>query len=118
LKNEKLKPFQRRKLLEKSDVHISNLIDKEVGISGNLDSVDKTIQHLDPSLSDMELMEIWNLIYDKHGCRIPDFREKWEREFLMEECTIPDEVDQNINSLELPDFLKRKKDFVVKNLGW
>ncbi len=44
--------------------------------------------------------------------------QKVKRKFLTEECNIPDEVDQNINSLELPDFLKRKKDFVVKNLGW
>ncbi|MGM1056310.1 MAG: hypothetical protein ACQEWG_10545 [Bacteroidota bacterium] len=94
------------------------MIDEKVGIGGNLDSVYKTIQHLDPSLSDIELIEIWNSIYDKHGCRIPVFREKWNREFLKDEVIVPDEVNQTINSLELPDILKRKKGFVVKNLGW
>ena len=78
--NEKLKPFQRRELLTKSEDFISRIINEETMNGIKLDSIDKNIQHLDSNNKDSELIEIWNNFYDKYGCRLPQFKDKWERE--------------------------------------
>jgi hypothetical protein len=70
-KNERLKPFQKKKLLELSEGYISNLIDEEMRFRTPLEMIDTNLQYLDSSHTDLELMEIWNGIYDKYGCRIP-----------------------------------------------
>jgi hypothetical protein len=50
----------------------------------SLDKVDKTLSHLDSSLTDLELMESWNEIYDKYGCRMIPFKDKIERELMLQ----------------------------------
>lgn len=37
---------------------------------------------LDPNMTDEEMMEVWNTFYDEYGYRIPEFKEKWEKDFL------------------------------------
>ena len=37
---------------------------------------------LDDNLTDYELLEIWNRIYEESGYLIPEFRDKWERNLL------------------------------------
>ena len=40
---------------------------------------------LDTNLTDYELLEIWNPIYEKYGFLIPDFKDKWENKYLKED---------------------------------
>jgi hypothetical protein len=40
------------------------------------------IPYMDSKLSDIELMEIWNEIWDKWGCVIDEFKDKWLKEKL------------------------------------
>jgi hypothetical protein len=37
---------------------------------------------LDKNLTDYELLEIWNPIYEEYGYLIPEFKDKWERSLL------------------------------------
>jgi hypothetical protein len=50
--------------------------------SSSLSSEDKQIRglvsELDSSLTDLELLEIWNPIYEEFGYMIPEFKDKWE----------------------------------------
>ncbi len=79
-KNEKFKPFERRKLLSQSEEIISQLVNEETKKFGSVENIDKSIENLDCSLTDLELMEIWNNLYDKYGCRFKPFKDKWVRE--------------------------------------
>jgi hypothetical protein len=53
---------------------------------------------LDSESSDIELLGIWNKMYEKYGYLIPDFKDKWERTYLK----IPKETfkPSNINKYE------------------
>ena len=79
-KNEKFKPFERRKLLSQSEDLITQLIDEETKRMGSIENINKDISVLDCSLSDLELKEIWNNLYDEYGYRFDRFKDKWERE--------------------------------------
>ena len=75
-----MKPFQRRKILELSEGYISELIDEEMRFGTPIEMIDKELIHLDSSLTDLELMEIWNTIYDEYGMRIPQLQNRWFRD--------------------------------------
>lgn len=65
---------------------------------------------LDPILSDEELVEEWNRIYEQVGYRHPDLRDKWEKEYIRDYYPDDDEsLDSGVGKLEIPDFLKKKK---------
>jgi len=63
-----------------SEGYISNLIDEETRFGTPLEMIDTNLQYLDSSYTDLELMEVWNRIYDKYGCRIPQLEERWCRD--------------------------------------
>ena len=50
--------------------------------SSSLSTEDKQrrglVSELDSSLTDLELLEIWNPIYEEFGYMIPEFKDKWE----------------------------------------
>jgi hypothetical protein len=105
-------------LLKLSEDYVSNLIRKESQIGIQLDSIISKICFLDPSQTDLELMEIWNELYDKYGNRMEKFKKHWERENLKsigkEYGQLKDEV-MNASPLkvELPHF----KIKLVDNMG-
>ena len=77
--NEKLSQRNRERILMESEVHLNEVtsslpqpIEEQIrmGVIGELDS----------SLSDYELLEQWNTIYDEYGYLMSEFSEKWERE--------------------------------------
>ena len=41
-----------------------------------------TKQELDNSLTDLELKDIWNEMYDNYGYLMSDFKDQWEKEQL------------------------------------
>lgn len=79
--NEKLSQKNRETLLNKSENYLSSIyqslplsLDEKInrGISNGLDG----------SLTDFELLDEWNSMYERYGYLIPDFKDKWEKKFL------------------------------------
>lgn len=89
------------------------MIDEETRIHKNIERIDKNLIHLDPSLSDLELMEIWNEMYDVYGVRMLPFRDKFERELVSEFNREQEKYNTDIQTegikLKLPDFLTRRR---------
>ena len=108
--NERLKPFQRKKLLELSEGYISNLIDEESQFGRSVDLIDKCLVQLDNSLSDEELKEYWNLIYDRYGMRIPQMERRWYRDNEIPDIGEVGGVSEPINS-KVVEYLNSKKGF-------
>ncbi len=81
LRNERITKKQRKTLLIESENFESPLDIKFH--KPNPHSPPHPFYHgfdLDPSLSDEELMEEWNEIYDRYGYCYPQFKDQWERE--------------------------------------
>jgi hypothetical protein len=75
--NEKLSKTHRNLLLTESKSHLGLIYH-----SSSLSTEDKQrrglLSELDSSLTDLELLEIWNPIYEEFGYMIPEFKDKWE----------------------------------------
>jgi hypothetical protein len=75
--NEKLSKTHRYQLLNESKSHLGLIYN-----SSSLSTEDKQrrglVSELDSSLTDLELLEIWNPIYEEFGYLIPEFKDKWE----------------------------------------
>lgn len=108
---DRLKPFQRRILLDRSEEYIDEI--KNI-IYPNNQSFEKTMNgpdYLDPDHHDTELMEHWNDIYNQHGCLIEDFKSKWEREFIGNQMEFGDKKDESksLEPLKIEWLEKRKR---------
>ena len=102
--NEKLSRKNRETLLNKSENYLCSIyhslpmsLDEKInrGISNGLDG----------SLTDLELLDEWNSMYERYGYLIPDFKDKWEKKFLKEDTKSykPSNVkkfESKINELE------------------
>lgn len=75
--NERLSKTHRNQLLNDSKSYLGLIYN-----SSSLSTEDKQrrglVSELDSSLTDLELLEIWNPIYEELGYMIPEFKEKWE----------------------------------------
>ena len=75
--NEKLSKRDRKTLLINSKNYLGLIYN-----SSSLSTEDKQrkglVSELDSSLKDLELLEIWNPIYEEFGYLIPEFKDKWE----------------------------------------
>jgi hypothetical protein len=75
--NEKLSKRDKTTLLTNSKNYLGLIYN-----SSSLSTEDKQrrglLSELDSSLTDLELLEIWNTIYEEFGYMIPEFRDKWE----------------------------------------
>jgi hypothetical protein len=108
-KNEKLKPFERKLLLEKSEEPISEVFETMKKRGLRVESL-PIVNHLDSKLSDFENVEIWNYMYNNYGYLMTTFKNKWEKERLKG-------VSKEKNSFVLPNFLASKKPTMVQGLG-
>lgn len=99
--NEKLSRRNRETLLTKSEDYLGSIyhsipisLDKKInkGITSELDS----------SLTDIELLDIWNPLYESYGYLIPDLKEKWEKRYLLNEPKTKkvSKSDSNFNLFE------------------
>lgn len=79
-KNDRLTKKDRRELIRKSEDYFQTVIHQygKRKIPSDLPS------ELDPTFTDLEMMEIWNDFYDNYGSRFPEFRKQIERESLRE----------------------------------
>ena len=73
---------------------------------------------LDPSWNDIELMGIWNEMYDSCGNYFPQFKDQWEREqtrgfnkhFKENKCRDKDKSNiKDENTSKIQEFLKSKR---------
>jgi hypothetical protein len=75
--NEKLSKTHRNQLLNESKSYLGLIYNSFL-----LSTEDKQrrglVSELDSSLTDLELLEIWNPIYEEFGYMIPEFKNKWE----------------------------------------
>lgn len=75
--NEKLSKRDKTTLLTNSKNYLGLIYN-----SSSLSTEDKQrrglVSELDSSLTDLELLEIWNPIYEEFGYMIPEFKDKWE----------------------------------------
>ena len=90
--NEKLKQSNRERLLKESEVHLNEVtsslpqpIEEQIRMG--------VIDELDSSLTDYELLELWNVMYDEYGYLMSEFSEKWEKEMMG---TIPPQKTPSI----------------------
>ena len=102
--NEKLSRRNRKELISKSEVYL-NKIFNSIHLTEE-EKINKGITNgLDSNLTDYELLEIWNPIYEKYGFLIPDFKDKWESRHLKEDSNFIktsniDKFESKINELE------------------
>jgi len=79
--NEKLKQSNRERLLRESEIHLNEVtsslpqpIEEQIRMG--------VIDELDPSLTDYELLEQWNKMYNEYGYLMSGFSEQWEKEMM------------------------------------
>jgi len=102
--NEKLSRRNRKEFISKSEVYL-NKIFNSIHLTEE-EKINKGITNeLDSNLTDYELLEIWNPIYEKYGFLIPDFKDKWESRHLKEDSNFIktsniDKFESKINELE------------------
>jgi hypothetical protein len=80
---------------------------------------------LDSGLTDLELLDEWNSIYERYGYLIPELKERWEKRYLKEvqpSNKIPkqDKFEYKLTGLEFRirqlEILLNKRRF-VENMG-
>ena len=82
--NEKLSRKNRKELISKSEVYL-NKIFNSINLTEE-EKINRGITNgLDSNLTDYELLEIWNPIYEKYGFLLPEFKYKWESKHLKED---------------------------------
>ena len=82
--NEKLSRRNRKEFISKSEVYL-NKIFNSIHLTKE-EKIRKGITNeLDTNLTDYELLEIWNPIYEEYGYLISEFKDKWESKRLKED---------------------------------
>lgn len=119
MSNEKLSKTNREEFLSKSYSILQRVFhslpnDTETKMRMNLYS------EMDSKLSDLELLDQWNHMYETYGYLMDEFREKWEKEQLKGELSFKtnskfeyqseiEELKQRISQLEMEVKLLKMK---------
>ena len=103
--NEKLSQSNRERLLKESEVHLNEMT------SSLLQPIVEQIRmgvisELDSSLTDYELLEQWNHMYDEYGYLMSEFSEQWKKEKMG---TIPPQKTPSIVQTLLDEIESLKK---------
>lgn len=112
--NGKLSRKNRKKLLTKSEDYLGSIYHT---LPMNLEEkINEGISdELDGSLTDLELLEFWNPIYEKYGYLIPDFKDKWEKKYLQNEPK-SQKVSKSNSNFELFETRINQLEFRIKQL--
>ncbi len=124
--NEKLSRKNRETLLSKSEHYLGSIY-HTLPMSLE-DKLNKGISdELDGSLTDLELLEEWNSIYERYGYLIPELKDKWEKKYNKDfqssnKSSKTDKFESKINELEfrirkLEMELKISRGRYVENMG-
>lgn len=113
--NEKLSKLNRRILLSKSKDCLG-LIYHSSGLSTEEKQRRGLVNELDSSLSDLELIDIWNPIYEEFGYLIPEFKERWEskRVSKVRLQTKVSKIKKSTNEIEELKFRIFQLEFLLK----
>jgi hypothetical protein len=102
--NEKLSKKNRNRLLTESEIHLNEITSSlHLPTEGQIRK--GVISELDSTLSDYELLDQWNMMYDEYGYLMTEFRDQWEKEKVgkkppIEEPSIIQTLISRIESLE------------------
>ncbi len=122
--NEKLSKRDRTTLLTNSKNYLGLIYN-----SSSLSTEDKQrrglVSELDSSLTDLELLEIWNPIYEEFGYMIPEFKDKWESKQIPKDKiqTKVSEFETSVNEINELRFriiqleILNKKNKYVEGMG-
>ena len=115
--NGKLSKKNRESLIEKSKIYL-NSISNNLNLSTEEKIYRGITDELDSNLTDYELLEIWNPIYEKYGFLIPEFKDKWENKHLKEDSNSiktsnVEMFESKINELEFR--IKQLENKLLKN---
>ena len=111
--NEKLKKSNRERLLKESEVYLNEVtsslpqpIEEQIRMG--------VVSELDSTLTDYELLEQWNKMYNEYGYLMSGFSEQWEKEMMG---TIPPQKTPSIVQTLLDEIesLKNRLDKLEKN---
>ena len=80
--NEKLSKNNRKTLLRTSTIHLSE-VESKLKVDERR-KLKKLVFELDSNLSDWELLDQWNMMYENFGCMMSKFRKKWEDDRIKE----------------------------------
>ena len=122
--NEKLSKTHRNQLLTESKSYLGLIYH-----SSSLSTEDKQrrglVSELDSSLTDLELLEIWNPIYEEFGYMITEFKDKWEskrnpKRSFQTKCSKFEKPENEMDELrkriiQLEIFLKKSR--FVEGMG-
>ena len=81
--NERLSKKNRENLLRTSPIHLGEVF-SSLPLSTDKLVTDGLVSELDSNLTDIELLEQWNQMYDVFGYLMSEFRTKWEKERTKE----------------------------------
>lgn len=112
--NEKLSRKNRETLISKSENYLSSIyhslplsIDEKIkkGISNELDF----------SLTDLELLDEWNSMYERYGYLIPDFKDMWEKKYSkdFENSNKPSKTEKFETKINELEFRIRKLELIL-----
>ena len=103
--NEKLKQSNRERLLKESEVHLNEVTSS---LPQTIEELIRMgiVSELDSSITDYELLEQWNKMYDEYGYLMSEFSEKWEKEKMG---TIPPQKTPSIVQTLLDEIESLKK---------
>ena len=120
--NDKLSKTHRNLLLNKSRPYLDLIYNSS---SLSIEERRGLLSELDSSLTDLELLEIWNPIYEEFGYMIPEFKDKWEskhipKEKIQTKITEFEKSENEINELrcmilQLQILVKKSK--LVEGMG-
>ena len=111
--NEKLKKSNRERLLKESEVHLNEVTSSLPQTIEELIRMG-VVYELDSSLTDYELLEQWNHMYDEYGYLMSEFSEQWKKEKMG---TIPPQKTPSIVQTLLDEIesLKNRLEKLEKN---
>lgn len=90
--NDKLSKRNRNTLLNRSNHYLSE-VSSSLNLSGDRRISEGIIEELDSTLTDYELLDGWNHMYDEYGYLMSGFKEQWEKEKMG---TIPPQTTPSI----------------------
>ena len=106
ISDQKLLPKHRRLLIERSENYIAQIIDEKIKLDPHC-YID--ISELDTDASDSELVEEWNLFFEKYGYRFKEFEEQWFKLFCHREIEVNNEISEEDDSTTTKTIIKSVK---------